>query len=117
MRTLGGLSYGVYLWHMPVLEALKLHGAFPKRAAEALPAVLGPTLVLAALSWWLVGRPVLRRVARGGRRERVVRPRTRVGVPAAAPATSGSVRRFCAEVVADRRSWPGRSEGDVPLAT
>ena len=86
MRTLGGLSYGVYLWHMPVLEALRLHGAFPKRAAEALPAVLGPTLVLAALSWWLVERPVLRRVARGGRRERVVRPRTRVGVPAAAPA-------------------------------
>ena len=65
-----------------------LHGSFPTHAAEALPAVLGPTLVLAALSWWLVERPVLRRVARGGRRERVVRPRTRVGVPAAAPADS-----------------------------
>jgi len=35
---------------------------------------------------WVVERPVVRRVARGRRRERVVRLRTRVGVPATEPA-------------------------------
>jgi peptidoglycan/LPS O-acetylase OafA/YrhL len=76
------VSYGVYLWHMPVLIWLRLHGLFPATALPALPLVLLPTLALGAASWWLVERPALRWAERTGRRERVVRPRTRVGAPA-----------------------------------
>jgi len=82
MRALGALSYGLYLWHMPVLLALRLHGAFPRTALAALPAVLLPTLALAAASCFLVERPVLRWVERACRREREVRGRTRLGAPA-----------------------------------
>jgi peptidoglycan/LPS O-acetylase OafA/YrhL len=84
LRALGAVSYGVYLWHMPVLFWLQLHGLFPRTALAALPLVLGPTLVLGAASWWLVERPALRWVERVGSRS--VRTRTRIGAPAAAPA-------------------------------
>ncbi|MDX6275197.1 MAG: hypothetical protein QOJ92_2407 [Frankiales bacterium] len=62
LRTLGLISYGVYLWHWPVdlaltAERTNLHG----------PALLGArvvtTLALAVLSWFLVEQPI-RRVAR-----------------------------------------------------
>jgi peptidoglycan/LPS O-acetylase OafA/YrhL len=62
-RALGAVSYGVYLWHMPVMYALMLHDALPATAQGALPRVLGPTLVAATASWWLVERPVIRRAA------------------------------------------------------
>jgi peptidoglycan/LPS O-acetylase OafA/YrhL len=82
LRALGAVSYGVYLWHMPVLFWLRLHGMFPATFVAALPVVLLPTLALGAASWWLVERPALRWAERAERRERVVRPRTRVGAPA-----------------------------------
>jgi peptidoglycan/LPS O-acetylase OafA/YrhL len=69
LRALGAISLGVYLWHMPVLYALQIRGAFPEDAfGPALWRVLGPTLVLAIASWVLVERPALRWSARLGRR-------------------------------------------------
>jgi peptidoglycan/LPS O-acetylase OafA/YrhL len=73
MRGLGAISYGVYLWHMPVLYALQVHDAFPQRAVPALAAVLGPTVLLASASWLLVERPILRRTG-GARRPAPSRP-------------------------------------------
>ncbi|MGZ6695644.1 MAG: acyltransferase family protein [Solirubrobacteraceae bacterium] len=68
LRALGTASYGIYLWHMPIMFALQLRGAFPHTASAALPRVLLLTLVAATVSWWLIERPVLRLTARAGRR-------------------------------------------------
>jgi peptidoglycan/LPS O-acetylase OafA/YrhL len=81
-RALGAVSYGVYLWHMPVMYALMLRGAFPVTAQAALPRVLGLTLVLATASWWLVERPALRWAA-AATRTPVPRPTPRRGAPIA----------------------------------
>jgi peptidoglycan/LPS O-acetylase OafA/YrhL len=59
----GQLSYGVYLWHAIVLFLLIGHTSL--RGPALLAATLGPTLVLAALGWILLERPVLRRAGAG----------------------------------------------------
>jgi peptidoglycan/LPS O-acetylase OafA/YrhL len=60
LRALGALSYGVYLWHYPVIYWLQMHGAFPDRFGAALVRVIPLTFALAAVSWLCVERPVLR---------------------------------------------------------
>lgn len=69
IRWLGTVSYGTYLWHMPVLFSLKAQGRLPDTVVPAFLAVLLPALALAAVSWYAIERPVLRRAA-GRRRER-----------------------------------------------
>jgi peptidoglycan/LPS O-acetylase OafA/YrhL len=59
LRGLGVVSYGVYLWHLVVFEAVGRH-------AHGLPALarvviaLTVTAAFVACSWWLVERPFLR---------------------------------------------------------
>jgi peptidoglycan/LPS O-acetylase OafA/YrhL len=69
-RALGTLSYGVYLWHYPVIYWLQLHGAFPDRFLPALVRILPLTFALAAASWFAVERPVLRVTSRALARRR-----------------------------------------------
>ncbi len=76
---LGTISYGVYLWHMPVLYWLRLRGELGVEPLGAMARVLAPTLVLGVLSWVLVERRAIRRPSR--RRER---GRHRVAAPAGA---------------------------------
>lgn len=54
-RRIGDLSYGSYIWHMFVVDVI-LHFGWGWPAWSVLPA----TLVIAALSWWLVEAPALR---------------------------------------------------------
>jgi peptidoglycan/LPS O-acetylase OafA/YrhL len=64
LSKIGDLSYGVYVWHMVVIN-LMLYLNFANKASAGnpalVPAAVAVTLVLAWLSWWLVERPALRR--------------------------------------------------------
>ncbi len=58
-RVLGTLSFGIYLWHMPVLYALQLHDRFPERFLPAIAWVLPFTFLLATASWFLIEKPAI----------------------------------------------------------
>ncbi len=57
----GDLSYGVYIIHFPVLQALVAAGLFASSPWVALLAGLVLVAILSALSWHLVERPFLSR--------------------------------------------------------
>lgn len=59
--AVGIVSYGVYLWHLPVLELLVREEVLVQPATGLLAlACLPPTLVLASVSWFALERPLLR---------------------------------------------------------
>jgi peptidoglycan/LPS O-acetylase OafA/YrhL len=71
MSWLGEVSYGVYLWHLGLLLAIQrwlgyapLKGHF----AELFLLTTSAATVVAALSWYLVERPLLRRFSQSWRR-------------------------------------------------
>ena len=64
----GTISYGMYLWHIPLILVLLALGGLPGSFLPRLAVVLALTVAVATLSWRLVERPVLRRVARRSRR-------------------------------------------------
>jgi peptidoglycan/LPS O-acetylase OafA/YrhL len=57
--TLGQLSYGIYLWHVPVLFFLGKHTQL--QPLTALAVAVPATVALAALTWHGVEQPLLRR--------------------------------------------------------
>jgi len=62
LSKLGDLSYGVYVWHMVVINAMLYVGwsqSWPKQAL--VPVALVLTLLVAGLSWWLIEKPALSR--------------------------------------------------------
>ena len=59
LRYLGTISFGIYLWHLPVLMAIqRIEWLAPE---VALAYILTGTLVLAAGSWHMMEKPALRR--------------------------------------------------------
>jgi peptidoglycan/LPS O-acetylase OafA/YrhL len=70
LAWVGTVSYGIYLWHFPVLELIGPH-LLANTASHPLGAValtwlgvLGGAVMLAAASWYLVERPLQRRFGR-----------------------------------------------------
>jgi acetyltransferase len=93
MRTLGRLSYGIYLWHLPLLGIGAAAGLFPERTPLATaPCIVGLAAVsvtLAHLSYRYVERPALRLVDRAAG----VRPRRHPAAayrPAESPESVGA---------------------------
>ena len=57
LRYLGTISYGIYLWHLPVLLALKRVSWL--EGPQALPWVICLTLLFASISWHFFEKPLM----------------------------------------------------------
>jgi peptidoglycan/LPS O-acetylase OafA/YrhL len=55
---IGLISYGIYIWHSPIIHAIDATGSLAT-LAWSLPAVVGASLICAALSWYGVERYAL----------------------------------------------------------
>lgn len=73
LRYLGNISYGVYLWHLPVLLTLQKR-MDPTEPSHLLAATLVITLVIAAISWHVFERPLQTWITRKGTRSNAQDP-------------------------------------------
>lgn len=64
----GQVSYGIYLWHVPLLLFLRAHGLLPLSPLGAFVVVTPVAIAVAAASWYAVERPVQERARRATRR-------------------------------------------------
>jgi peptidoglycan/LPS O-acetylase OafA/YrhL len=68
LAGMGTISYGFYLWHVPVLMVLRGHGLLPLHPVLGTAVALIPALAVSALSWFALERPILNWTARRNRR-------------------------------------------------
>jgi peptidoglycan/LPS O-acetylase OafA/YrhL len=59
---LGTISYGIYLWHLPVLVSLKRITSLTP--SHALPLAIGITIIFAAVSWHFFEQPLIKKYSR-----------------------------------------------------
>jgi peptidoglycan/LPS O-acetylase OafA/YrhL len=89
LAWVGLVSYGVYMWHVPILLFSSSIGVFPHSYVVRLAVLLVPVLLVAAASWYFVERPAIAWAGRPRERERQARrpePRRQAQVEAhAAP--------------------------------
>ena len=62
LAWIGTITYGVYLWHIPVIVFLRGNGLLPGGALSALVA-LPVAIAFGAASWYLLERPLMTRAA------------------------------------------------------
>jgi peptidoglycan/LPS O-acetylase OafA/YrhL len=68
LAGMGTISYGFYLWHVPVLMVLRGHGLLPLSPVLGTAVALVPALAISTLSWFVLERPILSWTARRDRR-------------------------------------------------
>ncbi|MEJ7798624.1 MAG: acyltransferase [Solirubrobacteraceae bacterium] len=88
LAGMGIISYGFYLWHVPVLMFLRGHGLLPLDPLLGTLVALVPSVALATLSWFAIERPIIGWAARRNERARDER-REREGRRAAERRASG----------------------------
>jgi peptidoglycan/LPS O-acetylase OafA/YrhL len=90
----GTISYGFYLWHVPVLVFLRGHGLLPLDPVLGTAVALLPATAVATLSWVAIERPIIAWAARRNERAREERRvgQRRVAVAAGAASGGGSGR-------------------------
>jgi peptidoglycan/LPS O-acetylase OafA/YrhL len=81
----GTISYGLYLWNVPLLLTLRAAGILPLSALAALPLVLAVTIAVATVSWLGVERPIIRWTQRMGAARSAAGTRSRLALAAARP--------------------------------
>jgi peptidoglycan/LPS O-acetylase OafA/YrhL len=72
--AVGIVSYGVYLWHLPLILVVRHVGLLPGALVPRFAVVLALALSFATLSWKLLERPLIERAASGRRRAGRLRP-------------------------------------------
>jgi len=93
LAFLGTVSYGIYLYHVPLATRLAAWGLLPRDTvslARWLALELAGTVALAWLSYRLVERPALRLKGRLGGRARTGAPAPRQASPVPLPAGAGA---------------------------
>jgi len=68
LALVGLVSYGLYLWHVPLLIWLRAHGLLPGDVYGAFAVVILPALAFATVSWLVLERPAQRWAQRVTRR-------------------------------------------------
>lgn len=96
LRRLGDYSFGIYLWHMPVIYVLRYQERWPLSPWEAFALVLGFATALGAVSWYVIERPAINWAARATKRA------PSPAAPAEQPAPRPSARALAAAAYADR---------------
>ncbi len=64
LAWVGLVSYGVYMWHVPLILFASRIGVLPDTYLPRLLLILGPVLLVAAGSWYMVERPLIAWAAR-----------------------------------------------------
>ncbi len=91
----GTISYGFYLWHVPVLVVLRGHGLLPLDPVLGTLVALVPATAVATLSWFAIERPIIGWAARRNERAREERRarQSRIAARAASGGGNGGVDR------------------------
>jgi peptidoglycan/LPS O-acetylase OafA/YrhL len=70
LTTMGTLSYAAYLWHFPMIYALRHFELWPGNLALAYAATMAVTCTIALVSWRVLEQPIIRLAHRTTQRRR-----------------------------------------------